>query len=95
MSTTVQENTAAHRYEAVDESGVVAGYVEYVDHRVNRILVHTEVDDAFEGQGVGSTLARQALDQSLATGLGVIVTCPFIKAWIEKHPEYADKVKLR
>jgi predicted GNAT family acetyltransferase len=95
MSLTVQETTAGHRYEAVDESGVVAGFAEYVDHRGSRLLFHTEVDDAFEGQGVGSTLARQALDQALATGIEVKVSCPFIKAWIEKHPEYADKVTLR
>ena len=95
MSLTVQENASAHRYEAVDESGVVAGFVEYVDHRGSRLLFHTEVDDAFEGQGVGSTLARQALDQALATGIEVKVSCPFIKAWIAKNPEYADKVTLR
>lgn len=92
---TVRENAHASRYEAVDESGVLAGFVDYVDHRGNRVLVHTEVDDAFEGQGVGSTLARAALDRSLESGLGVVVTCPFIKAWVEKHPEYADRVTLR
>jgi predicted GNAT family acetyltransferase len=92
---TVQENAHASRYEAVDEAGVLAGFVDYVDHRGNRVLVHTEVDDAFEGQGVGSTLARAALDQSLESGLGVVVTCPFIKTWVEKHPEYADRVTLR
>ncbi|MGZ5417663.1 MAG: GNAT family N-acetyltransferase [Nocardioides sp.] len=95
MSLTVQENASVHRYQAVDEAGVVAGFVEYVDHRGGRLLFHTEVDDAFEGQGVGSTLAQQALDQALATGTEVRVSCPFIKAWIEKHPEYADKVLLR
>ena len=92
---TVQENAHASRYEAVDESGVLSGFVDYVDHRGNRVLVQTEVDDAFEGQGVGSTLARAALDRSLESGLGVVVTCPFIKAWVEKHPEYADRVTLR
>lgn len=95
MSLTVQENADAHRYEAVDEAGVVAGFVECVDHRGTRLLFHTQVDEAFEGQGVGSTLARQALDQALATGLEVHVSCPFIKGWIGKHPEYADKVTLR
>jgi predicted GNAT family acetyltransferase len=73
----------------------VAGFVDYVDHRGNRVLVHTEVDDAYEGQGVGSTLARASLDGALATGLHVVVTCPFITAWVAKHPEYADRVTLR
>jgi predicted GNAT family acetyltransferase len=95
MSITVQANTEADRYEALDESGVVAGFVQYADSQRARLLFHTEVDDAFEGQGVGSTLAQQALDQALASGLEVRVSCPFIKVWIEKHPEYADKVTLR
>ena len=95
MSHTVQENPDGHRYEAVDEAGVIAGFVEYVDHRDSRLLFHTEVDGAFEGQGVGSTLAQQSLDQALATGKQVRVSCPFIKSWIAKHPEYADKVTLR
>jgi predicted GNAT family acetyltransferase len=97
MSLTVSENTDRHRYEAHDDSGVVPGFVEYVDHRGTRLLFHTEVDDAFEGQGVGSTLARSALDQAIASGLQVRVTCPFLVEWVEQHPEYAghDRLTLR
>jgi predicted GNAT family acetyltransferase len=94
MDVTVTENAAAHRYEAVTASGEVAGLVEYVDHRGTRLLFHTEVDDAFEGRGVGSALARQVLDQALATGLDLRVTCPFLTAWIERHPEYAARLTL-
>lgn len=95
MSLTVQENQAAHRYEAIDESGVVAGFVEYVDHRGSRLLFHTEVDDAFEGQGVGSTLARESIEQSLAAGTPLETSCPFLQRWVERHPEYAERVTLR
>ena len=95
MSPTVQENAEAHRYEAVDESGVVAGFVEYVDHRGARLLFHTEVDDAVEGQGIGSTLARESIEQALAAGTSVETSCPFLKRWVEKHPEYAERVTLR
>ena len=94
MDVTVQENAAAHRYEAVDETGAVTGFVEFVDHRGTRLLFHTEVGDAYEGQGVGGALARQVLDQVLAAGQDVRVTCPFLTAWIGRHPEYADKVTL-
>jgi predicted GNAT family acetyltransferase len=94
MDVTVQENAAAHRYEAVDGTGAVAGFVEFVDHRGTRLLFHTEVDDAFEGQGVGGALARQVLDQALAAGLDLRVTCPFLTSWIERHPEYVDRVTL-
>ena len=95
MSLTVQDNAAAHRYEAVDESGVVAGFVEYVDHRGTRLLFHTEVEDAFEGQGVGSTLARESIAQALAAGLPLQISCPFLKRWVEKHPDLAGRVTLR
>ena len=95
MDVTVRENPDAHRYEALTTpSGEVAGFVEYVDHRGTRLLFHTEVDDAFEGQGVGSTLAREVLDHAIAGDLAVKVTCPFLKSWIERNPEYADRVTV-
>jgi uncharacterized protein len=95
MAITVQENASANRFEAVDDSGVVAGFVDYRDSGGERDLVHTEVDDAFEGQGVGSALAREAVEQSLSTGVGVVATCSFIKGYVERHPELAEQVTLR
>lgn len=94
MDVSVTEKPDAHRYEAVGEDGTVAGFVEYVDHRGTRVLFHTEVADEFEGRGVGSTLAREVLDQAIGGDLAVRVTCPFLKEWIERHPDYADKVTL-
>ena len=50
-------------------------------------ITHTEVDDAFEGQGVGSALARQMLDLIRADGeLKVTVLCPFVNAWLAGTP---------
>ena len=51
---------------------------------------HTEIDDAYEGQGLGGQLARGALDDVRAQGLKVVAECPFIKAWIAKHEDYQD-----
>ncbi len=45
------------------------------------------------GKGVGSKLVQGALDQVRAAGLKLIPQCPFVKAWIDKHPDYADLVK--
>ncbi|MCW2585224.1 MAG: GCN5-related N-acetyltransferase [Frankiales bacterium] len=56
------------------------------------VLTHTEVDPAFEGQGVGSALAKGALDDVRAQGKRVVPLCPFIARYIENHPEYADLV---
>ena len=94
MNVTVRANPDSNRYEALDESGTVAGFVEYVDHRGKRVLFHTEVADEFEGQGIGSTLAREVIDDAIASPLDVRITCPFLTSWVERHPEYADKVSL-
>ena len=86
-------NSEEHRYEArVD--GELAGFVQYRQSVGLVNLFHTEVDDRFEGQGVGSALARFALDDLRADdSVRVVATCPFIVKWIEKHPEYADALE--
>ena len=88
----VSRNDSSRRYEArVD--GVLAGFAEYqlTDDLV--IFTHTEVDPAFEGQGVGSAIARFALDDVREQShRRVLPLCPFIKAWIGKHPEYIPLV---
>jgi uncharacterized protein len=86
---TVSDAPQQHRYEARmgDE---IAGVAAYVRSPEMIAFVHTEVGDAFEGRGVGSALARAALDDARAQGLRVLAICPFIKGWITKHPEYHD-----
>ena len=86
----VQRNDAEHRYVAVDDDGNEAGELTYsVDGDVVRLL-HTAVDDRFEGQGVGSALARRALDHARGDGVLVDPQCGFVAAYIERHPEYQD-----
>ena len=89
---TVRDNQEKNRYEVLVESGVVVGFSEYKKRGGLLILTHTEVDDAFEGQGVGSALARGALDDARSRGLSVRPLCPFIRAYIDGHPEYLDLV---
>lgn len=85
-------NPEASRYEAHID-GELAGFAEYELTDKLVIFTHTQVEDAFEGHGVGGTLARFALDDVRATGTrAVLPLCPFIKGWIEKHPDYADLV---
>src|SRR5258706_861290 len=74
---------------------LVLGFVTYqLDPAGDRItLVHTEVLPDAEGMGVGSRLARGALDDARARGLKVTVVCPFIAAYLRRHPgEYEDLV---
>jgi predicted GNAT family acetyltransferase len=85
------DNAEQQRYEArVD--GELAGFAEYRVRGDRVVFTHTEVDDAYEGQGVGSALARSALDDVRATGRNAVPLCPFIRDWIDKHPDYADLV---
>jgi predicted GNAT family acetyltransferase len=89
---TVQDNPDKRRYEAATESGVVAGFAEYRDVDGVRVFTHTEVDDSYEGQGIGSSLARGALDDVRDRGVPIRVKCPFIKKFVDSHEEYADLI---
>ena len=86
----VTDNEAEKRYEArVDGELAGSAYYETADDLI--VFTHTEVDDAFEGHGVGSALARGALDAVRADGhRKVVARCQFIKGWIDRHPDYGD-----
>ncbi|WP_458116621.1 GNAT family N-acetyltransferase [Arthrobacter sp. D2-10] len=88
---TVSNNSDAARYE-VSLDGAPAGFAAYRLRDTRVIFTHTEVDSAFEGHGLGSTLARGALDDVRERGLRAVPLCPFIAAYIERHPEYQDLV---
>jgi uncharacterized protein len=84
----VVDNPAELRYEIhVDEQ--LAGSIRYTRDGDVVTLVHTEVDPAFEGHGVGSVLVKGALDDARARGLTVRPLCPFVAAWLRRHPDYA------
>ena len=89
----VTDNRSASRYE-VHVGAELAGFVEYQLRRHDTVisLVHTEVSDAFQGQGLAAILARHTLDDARKRGLGVLPFCPYINSWIKKHPEYTDLV---
>jgi uncharacterized protein len=79
-----------HRYEAraAGVAEVAAAYYRVRDGAI--VLTHTEVPPALEGKGVGTALARYALDDARHRGLAVVPLCPFIAAFIRRHPEYED-----
>jgi uncharacterized protein len=91
MSIIVRDQPEQHRYEA-DLDGQIAGFVTYRARPGLIALIHTEVDPAFEGQGVGSTLIGQTLDDARARHLAVLPFCPFVLAYIQRHTEYVDLV---
>lgn len=85
----VHDAAERHRFEA-ELDGRTAGFAEYIRTPTLVVYPHTEVDTAFEGRGVGSALARAALDDARARGLAVLATCPFIAGYMRRHPEYQD-----
>jgi predicted GNAT family acetyltransferase len=87
----VRNNPDARRYEIV-VGDVVAGYSEYRAAGNRIIFTHTVVEPAFGGRGIGSQLAAAALDDVRSRGLTVTPKCPFIAAYIKRHPAYADLV---
>ncbi len=90
-SVEVTDVVDATRFEAT-VGGALAGFTEYERRDGRMIFPHTVVDDAFEGEGVGSALARTALDDARSRGEKVVPLCSFIAGYIERHDEYADLV---
>jgi predicted GNAT family acetyltransferase len=79
------------RYELL-VNGSLAGFIEYrlEDGRIT--LVHTQVNTEWDGRGLGSRLAAYALTDARARGLPTIVRCPFVRAYLRRHPEYGGLV---
>lgn len=89
----VTDNPAESRYEARID-GELAGFAEYHLTKSSIVFTHTETFEQFKGQGVGSALARNALDDVRAKAeREVVPVCPFIHGWIDDHPEYSDLVR--
>ena len=81
----------ASRYELRDGERMI-GEAAY-HRRDGRIaLIHTEVDEALEGRGLGSRWSRRRSTTPRREGLEVVPLCPFVAAFIERHPEYQDLV---
>jgi predicted GNAT family acetyltransferase len=89
----VTDNPDARRYE-VTANGELAGILTYRLHDDRVVFLHAEVDPKFEGHGVGSRLAREALDDVIAQGKQITPLCPFVNDYIHRHPEYVEHVDV-
>jgi uncharacterized protein len=84
----VLDNSDEHRFEAfLDDE--LAGYIVYRAEPRVITLLHTEVDPAFEGRGIGSRLVAAALDDIRSRDLELLPICPFVRSYITRHPESA------
>jgi predicted GNAT family acetyltransferase len=87
----VIDNQRASRYEFW-LGATRAGLIEYRSQPGVVVLVHTEVDPAFAGQGLGERLVAGALEDLRARGLKLVPLCPFVRAYLRRHPDQADLV---
>ena len=91
MEPVIIDAEAASRYEA-SVDGDLAGFIDYIVKRGRLALIHTEVLPGHEGQGIATALVRFALDDARRRELPVIASCPYVKAYVERHPETHDIV---
>ena len=87
----VVNDPSQHRYQLTVDGHTAAAHYETAGGVIT--FVHTEVPPELGSRGIGSKLIQGALDQVRAAGLKVVAQCPFVKAWIDKHPDYADLLK--
>jgi uncharacterized protein len=91
VKVSVTDNPSELQYELhVDDA--LAGVIRYRRQPGAVVLVHTDLEPRFEGEGLGSRLVQGALDDIRAHGSEVVPICPFVAAFIRQHPEYSDLV---
>jgi uncharacterized protein len=85
---TVQDNPALHRFELEVDGHIAVAYYQLAPGVIT--FTHTEVPQELSGHGIGTQLVRAALDAARARGLKVVAKCPFVSAYVAKHPELGD-----
>ena len=95
MELRVADNPDKSRYE-IDVDGEVVGFAEYRlgvdDGQEDIAFLHTETDERIRGMGIASQLIQASLDSARERKLAVLPFCPFVRAWIGEHRDYADLV---
>lgn len=88
MELAIIHNTDKHRFETTVDN--ITAFVEYNLFNNGINYTHTEVPTGLEGKGIGSALAKHVLEYAKENKLRIMPLCPFIKAYIDRHPEYAS-----
>ncbi|KJS59848.1 GNAT family N-acetyltransferase [Streptomyces rubellomurinus] len=89
-SSVVVENAAERQRYEIHVDGELAGFTEYRDRDAQRVFFHTEIDDAYAGQGLAGRLVEEALTDVRAKGLRLVPVCPYVAKFLVKHQEFAD-----
>lgn len=97
----VEEHPEEFRYVLIDrgddgEGTSIIGEESFVDvaavEGVQRVLFHTGVSEDYAGRGLASRLVRAAVEHTISTGRTIVPVCPYVAAWLPKHPEYGEHV---
>src|SRR5215510_14727178 len=91
MDPRVVDNPDELRYE-LWLGATRVGFIAYRSKPGTILLVHTEVDPAFEGRGLGTRLVAGTLADLRARDVKLVPLCPFVRAYLRHHHEYADLV---
>lgn len=86
---TVRHDENAHRY-VLQVDGQDLGFANYRDEGARQVFTHTEVDPSLSGQGMGSRLIRESLDDARRRGKRVVPVCGFVADYVSKHPDWND-----
>ena len=84
----IRNNAKLNRFELDVDGHTAVSYYKLAPGVIT--FTHTEVPQELSGRGIGSQLARGALEATRAQGLKVVATCPFVSAYIAKHPEFEN-----
>jgi predicted GNAT family acetyltransferase len=87
----VINNSADGQFQIHDGDQVAT--LAYSEREGKIYLIHTEVPKSLEGRGYASALAKTAMDYAREHGLTVVPFCPFVRAYLKRHPEYSSLVK--
>ena len=92
MTTEIRNNSAQHRFELdVGDGQIAVAYYQLAPGVIT--FTHTEVPQQLWGRGIGSKVARGAFEYARAQGLKVVAKCPFMSAYVAKHPEFNDLLR--
>ena len=92
MDAEIVENSKLHRFELPLGGDDMALAYYKIDDGNRVVLTHTEVPYQYSGRGIGSRLAKGVFDILRKTGRKAVVKCPFMGAWISRHPDYNDVI---
>lgn len=80
---------ADNRYQ-IRVDGALAGFTEFRDRGAQRIFIHTEISEAFQGRGLASVLIEDALTRTREEGRRIVPVCSAVARYLAKHDGFTD-----